>query len=244
MRLSKVSSRPSNCSCDRLIRIFLCGVVSKAFQILSDPQKRAAFDQSGGDPDSRFAGMSPGFAGGRQFQGEVSPEDLFNMFFGGGGQMGGGPFGGGPGESTQFGAISQSTDGSSQYLLLLLGQVASVQHVCGHVRRAEPPTQATPNLNLRGPFSFNLRPFSSCSSSHSSPPFRPSSPHHPHRIRRIHSPRTLHTLPSASPRRSTYPTTSLPPNSLNTPYGTLSLIPIKTYRRLGLRPPNSGSSSV
>jgi len=78
-------------------------MVSKAFQILSDPQKRAAFDQSGGDPDSRFAGMqqSPGmargFAGGRQFDGEISPEDLFNMFFGGGmaGQMGGGPFGGG-----------------------------------------------------------------------------------------------------------------------------------------------------
>lgn len=86
-------------------------MVSKAFQILSDAQKRAAFDQSGGDPDSRFGGMaSPGtargFAGGRQFEGEISPEDLFNMFFGGGmgGQMGGGgpfgggPFGGGPGE--------------------------------------------------------------------------------------------------------------------------------------------------
>lgn len=85
-------------------------MVSKAFQILSDPQKRAAFDQSGGDPDSRFGGMgSPGtaraFAGGRQFEGEISPEDLFNMFFGGGmgGQMGGGPFGGGPFGGGPFG---------------------------------------------------------------------------------------------------------------------------------------------
>lgn len=44
--------------------------------------------------------MRPGFAtspfGGGQFEGELSPEDLFNMFFGGGGGGGGG-FGGNPG---------------------------------------------------------------------------------------------------------------------------------------------------
>lgn len=47
---------------------------------------------------------SPGFAGapfGGQFDGELSPEDLFNMFFGGGG-MGGGGFGGGPGTTTSI----------------------------------------------------------------------------------------------------------------------------------------------
>lgn len=97
-------------------------MVSKAFQILSgmsnhykfynakeaaylDPQKRAAFDQHGSDPDSRFAGMSSAngngfatspFGGGGGFEGELSPEDLFNMFFGGG-AMGGGSFGNGPG---------------------------------------------------------------------------------------------------------------------------------------------------
>ncbi|KAG9313073.1 hypothetical protein JVU11DRAFT_6513 [Chiua virens] len=80
-------------------------LVSKAFQVLSDPQKRAAFDQHGSDPESRSNGMSssgfsPGFshspsAGG--FEGEMSPEDLFNMFFGGGmGMNGGGAFGPGP----------------------------------------------------------------------------------------------------------------------------------------------------
>ncbi|KAI5999306.1 hypothetical protein F5J12DRAFT_847474 [Pisolithus orientalis] len=77
-------------------------MVSKAFQVLSDPQKRAAFDQHGSDPESRFSGMSssmsPGFSPGTftSFEGEMSPEELFNMFFGGGmnGGFGAGPFGG------------------------------------------------------------------------------------------------------------------------------------------------------
>lgn len=79
-------------------------MVSKAFQVLSDPQKRAAFDRHGSDPESRFSGMSSGGGGspafargpGMAFEGELSPEDLFNMFFGGG-MGGGGGFGGGPG---------------------------------------------------------------------------------------------------------------------------------------------------
>jgi hypothetical protein len=59
----------------------------------TDPQKRAIYDRSGGDPESRFGGMSSsgpssGFPasafGGTTFEGELSPEDLFNMFFGGG----------------------------------------------------------------------------------------------------------------------------------------------------------------
>lgn len=76
---------------------------------ITDPQKRAAYDRSGADPEARFGsgpppGSSPGFAtsqfrGGGGFDGELSPEDLFNMFFGGGMGPGGG-FGGGPGTPT------------------------------------------------------------------------------------------------------------------------------------------------
>ncbi|GAA6002924.1 J domain-containing protein [Rhodotorula paludigena] len=84
-------------------------MVSKAFQVLSDSNKRAIFDQTGGDPDSRGGGGGGGgggFArgpagagfGGQGFGGEeVSPEDLFRMFFGGqGGGFGGAQFGGSP----------------------------------------------------------------------------------------------------------------------------------------------------
>jgi DnaJ-class molecular chaperone len=84
-------------------------VVSRAFQILSDSEKKAKYDKFGGDPDSRFqpsggpAGASPfgGFSGGGfprgpggpGFDEEISPEELFNRFFNGGLGGGFGPFG-------------------------------------------------------------------------------------------------------------------------------------------------------
>lgn len=77
-------------------------MVAKAFQVLSDPDKKSRFDKFGGDPESRHnqaAGASPfsGFArssragpnGSMYDDGpEISPEELFRQFFGGG--MGGG----------------------------------------------------------------------------------------------------------------------------------------------------------
>lgn len=74
-------------------------VVSRAFQILSDPDKKAKFDRFGGDPDNRFSSppsasspfsgfaRSPSEGRGPMFEDEISPEELFNRFFGGG--MGG-----------------------------------------------------------------------------------------------------------------------------------------------------------
>ncbi|KLJ08489.1 DnaJ like subfamily B member 12 [Blastomyces silverae] len=81
-------------------------MVSRAFQILSDSEKKSKYDKFGGDPDNRFSpgassSSSPfsGFSGfpqgggrGPMFDEEISPEELFNRFFGGGGF---GPFGGG-----------------------------------------------------------------------------------------------------------------------------------------------------
>lgn len=92
-------------------------VVSKAFQVLSDADKRTHYDKYGGDPDSRGGGGAGpagfGGGGGSPFRGggfpgrgpEMTPEELFNAFFGGGGGFGGfggGPFGG-PAEFVSFG---------------------------------------------------------------------------------------------------------------------------------------------
>jgi DnaJ family protein B protein 12 len=90
-------------------------MVSKAFSVLGDKEKREKFDRFGTDPESRFesaraqaggpfggfggGGRAPGggqarAGGGGMFDDEISPEEMFARFFGGGF---GGPFGGGGG---------------------------------------------------------------------------------------------------------------------------------------------------
>lgn len=81
-------------------------MVSKAFQVLSDPAKKRIYDQTGADPESRNAGMANGFgrAGGVRTDGaQGTPDDvaeeLFRMFFSGGNLSGFQTFttfGGGP----------------------------------------------------------------------------------------------------------------------------------------------------
>ncbi|CAD6450472.1 ac51da4c-f455-4b51-87f2-916363a8a792 [Sclerotinia trifoliorum] len=91
-------------------------MVSRAFGVLSDKDKKTKYDKFGGDPDSRFGGGAPqsnpfsGFSqrsagggaaargGGRSmWEEEISPEEMFQRFFGGGGFGGGGMFNDQPG---------------------------------------------------------------------------------------------------------------------------------------------------
>ncbi|KAJ1977907.1 Chaperone protein dnaJ [Dimargaris verticillata] len=73
-------------------------MISKAFTVLSDGDKRAHYDRFGGEPSDRMGRGSAGgghpfnaYGHGGMFESEISPEELFNMFFGGGG-AGNGPF--------------------------------------------------------------------------------------------------------------------------------------------------------
>ncbi|KAI8959568.1 DUF1977-domain-containing protein [Daldinia sp. FL1419] len=80
-------------------------MVSRAFGVLGDKEKREKYDRFGTDPDSRFetaraqagnfGGMRHGFGagagGGGMWEDEISPEEMFTRFFGG---AFGGPFGG------------------------------------------------------------------------------------------------------------------------------------------------------
>lgn len=85
-------------------------MVARAFSVLGDKEKRDKYDRFGGDPDSRFSqaqaqAQNPfggfgqrqaagGGMGGGMWENELSPEEMFQRFFGGGGFGGGGPFGG------------------------------------------------------------------------------------------------------------------------------------------------------
>ncbi len=71
--------------------------VQKAYDILSDPQKKAQYDQFGVTDDQPGAGGFGGF-GGAGFGGGFSAEsfeDIFDVFFGGSGRRSGGRSGGG-----------------------------------------------------------------------------------------------------------------------------------------------------
>jgi len=60
--------------------------VAEAYEILSDSQKRAAYDQFGHDAFDPTRGAGPGGFGGANFGGMGGFGDIFDMFFGGGGQ--------------------------------------------------------------------------------------------------------------------------------------------------------------
>lgn len=99
-------------------------MVSRAFSVLGDKDKREKYDRFGTDPDSRFASAQAqnpfaGFAGRRSdgaggggaamWDDDISPEEMFQRFFGGGG-FGGGPFGGTHRQKDLSGRITDTLD--------------------------------------------------------------------------------------------------------------------------------------
>ncbi|KAK4166247.1 hypothetical protein QBC43DRAFT_22199 [Cladorrhinum sp. PSN259] len=122
-------------------------MVSRAFSVLGDKEKRDQFDRSGRDPDSRFANAQAHAAagGGNPFAGfgggggrpmwaeqEISPEEMFARFFGGGGGGGG------------FGGPFAGFDGGPQFVFNFGGPGVRVHQFGGPRPRARPRNAADP----------------------------------------------------------------------------------------------------
>ena len=198
-------------------------MVSRAFQILSDPEKKSKYDKFGGDPDNRFgpgaaSASSPfsGFAspggGGRgpMYEDEISPEELFNRFFGGGMGAGGfGPFGGmsqlqavryAIETNTRVGGGGMFDGGGPQFVFNLGGGPGFRVHQFGGGRPrrrpreandTEEPQQSTTSIltNLLPLLILFILPllssiFSSTTSEPAGPSFRFGSPQPPHTMHR------------------------------------------------------------
>ncbi|KAH8697185.1 hypothetical protein BGW36DRAFT_358988 [Talaromyces proteolyticus] len=144
-------------------------MVSRAFQILSDEEKKSRYDKYGGDPDNRFsasgagpsAGGSPfsgfgggGFprgqgAGGPMFEEEISPEELFNRFFGGGGGFS--PFGKSrPAQSYTF-VANNAFAGGPQFVFNMGGGPGFRVHQFGGNRPRRRPREANAQTEPASP---------------------------------------------------------------------------------------------
>lgn len=59
--------------------------IGNSYAVLSNPNKRRQYDLTGGEePNSPGHSHGGGFDFHRGFEADITPEDLFNMFFGGG----------------------------------------------------------------------------------------------------------------------------------------------------------------
>ncbi len=132
--------------------------VSSAVACLSDPQKRAVYDATGSE-EPTGGGMGGGYArrgggggfggggfgGGGPFEAEMSPEDIFNMFFG---ATPGFVSGGGGG--IRFGVPPRGGGGARPAAPRAAGAQRQRTHGAGGGGGGGPPPHADGGINMRG----------------------------------------------------------------------------------------------
>jgi len=113
-----------------------------AYATLSDPPKRSVYDKYGDeDPDSRGGGGRSGY-GGMHFNGqEINPNDIFNMFFGGG-------LPGGMQTSGMPGGFRVYTTGFGPSFVSSFGGIPTNRHGRGHHNNQEHEAQEDRPYNM------------------------------------------------------------------------------------------------
>lgn len=73
------------CSKDYVLRCFLVLVaaIGNAFAVLSNPDKRLRYDEYGDEEVTSTAPQARPYNYYRDFEADITPEELFNVFFGG-----------------------------------------------------------------------------------------------------------------------------------------------------------------
>jgi hypothetical protein len=123
---------------------YVCAAVSTAFSCLTDPQKRAFYDRTGHEDQN--AASAANFSRGRgagAYPGEIDPEELFNMMFGGmrGGGFGMGPmhFGGFRNAPRQQGQQNQQEEGNAPRGHPFAGPLPpGISNILGMISRSSP----------------------------------------------------------------------------------------------------------
>lgn len=63
--------------------LFHSSAIGTAFAVLSNPEKRSQYDQFGDKEDTFYTNVPNRYNYYREFEADITPEEIFNMFFGG-----------------------------------------------------------------------------------------------------------------------------------------------------------------
>lgn len=65
------------------VLLFCPAAIGTAFAVLSNPEKRLQYDRFGEEQETFYSSPPTHYNGYSEFEADITPEEIFNMFFGG-----------------------------------------------------------------------------------------------------------------------------------------------------------------